>query len=360
MEFFLLPIIVLGLLLTTVLIIFYVERKLSSFIQDRMGPTETGKFGTLQGIADLLKLLQKEDIIPLKSQKLVFKSAPIIIFLAVFAGFCALPISPVLVGNQTAAGVFFVIAIVSIDVVGLVMAGWGSGSKYSLLGSFRAIGQIISYEIPVGLSVLAVVLVSGSLNLWQIASLQANPQEDVWLLGFKFLNVNVSDLKGIFSWNVFANPLLFVFYVIFFISTLAECNRAPFDIPEGESELIGGFHTEYSGIRFGLFFLSEYGMMLLFSVLGAVLFLGAWASPFPNIGSFRLFDYTTGSDESIFRIVVGSFWILMKALLAMIVHVWLRWTLPRLRIDQLMSLCWKYLIPISILLLPLVCVWELL
>ncbi|MFQ3575405.1 MAG: complex I subunit 1 family protein [Cytophagales bacterium] len=358
MEFFLLPVLALGLLLTTVLIIFYIERKLSSFIQDRMGPTETGKFGTLQGVADLLKMLQKEDIVPSKGEKYLFKWAPVVIFLAVFAGFSAMPISPIKIGNQTTAGVFFVLAVVLVDVVGLVMAGWGSGSKFSLIGAFRAIGQIISYEIPVGLSVLSVVLVSGTLNLWEIATIQSSPSEEVYLFGLNSLGLNVSDYKGIFLWNVFSNPLLLIFFVIFFISTLAECNRAPFDIPEGESELIGGFHTEYSGIRFGIFFLSEYGMMLLFSILGAILFWGAWASPLPNFGQVKLFDYTTGHTNSVLGVALGVFWIIFKALIFMTIHVWLRWTLPRLRIDQLMSLCWKYLIPISIFLLPLVCVWK--
>jgi len=345
-------------ILITVLIIFYIERKLSSFIQDRMGPTETGKYGSLQGIADLIKLLKKEDIVPEKSEKIYFKLAPVVIFLAVYVGFSFVPISPMRVANQTPVGLFFMLAIVSFDVVGLVMAGWSSGSKFSMLGAFRAISQIISYEIPVGLSILSVVVLTGTLNLWDIAEMQAYPKENVNLFGLDFMGINVSKVAGIFTWNILLYPILIPFFLIFFISSLAECNRAPFDIPEGESEIIGGFHTEYSGIRFGLFFLGEYAMMLLFCLLAVTLFLGGWASPLPNIGKFHLYDYTTGHSESLIGILKGFFWIYLKTLFLMTIQVWLRWTLPRLRIDQLMSLCWKYLVPISILLLPIACVWN--
>lgn len=360
----LLILIYLTLLLTCVLIIFYAERKLASFIQDRLGPMQAGPYGLLQAVADLLKMIQKEDIIPINADKVLFKLAPFVIFAVVFMGLSVIPLGPNLIASSSKMGVFFVIAIISLDVVGLIMAGYGSGNKYALLGAMRSLAQIISYEIPVGLSVLAVVIACGTIDL-QAICYQQNAQflqsagEKTYLFGISALG-DVSSIGGILTWNIVKSPILIIAYIIFFIGTLAECNRAPFDIPEAESELIAGFHVEYSGFRFAIFFLSEYGMMLLVSLLGAILFLGGWSTPFPNIGFLKLADWTNGDINSVLGKVLGCFWLVSKALIAMLVHIWIRWTFPRLRMDQLMNLCWKYLTPFGIGCVFVAAYWRLL
>jgi NADH-quinone oxidoreductase subunit H len=337
----------------------YLERKVSAFIQDRMGPMEVGKWGLLQLFADLLKLLQKEDIVPAAADRKLFLLAPFVIFVAIFAGYAVIPLGPSLQGSGTWLGVFFLLTIISVDVVGILMAGWGSNNKYSLLGAIRSVAQIVSYEIPLGLSVLCVIMTCQTLNLQQISLLQGifSPTP-VYLFGIT--TIDVSNIGGFLSWNIIQNPLLLVAYVIFFITTLAECNRAPFDLPEGESELVGGYHTEYAGMRWALFMLSEYAMMLLVSFLGAILFLGSWNTPLPNIGSLRLADWTSGSADTLSGNLWGFVWLFLKALLGVMVQMWCRWTLPRLRIDQLMYLCWKVLTPISLLLFVLTAIWRLL
>ncbi len=339
----------------------YLERKISAFIQDRMGPMEVGKWGLLQLIADLIKLLQKEDIVPTAADRRLFLAAPIVIFTAIFAGFAVIPLSSNLIGSTTDTGVFYLMTIVSVDIIGILMAGWGSNNKYSLLGAMRSVAQIVSYEIPLGLAVLCVVVTCQTLDLQQISFQQSTfAAEPNYLFGLKSLNIDVTKVGGFLCWNIFRNPFLCFVYVIFFITTLAEANRAPFDLPEGESELIGGFHTEYSGMRFALLMLSEYGMMLLVSLLGAILFLGSWNSPLPNIGSLRLYDWTSGAPNTIFGNVMGAFWLISKALIAVLIQMWVRWTFPRLRVDQLMYLCWKVLTPASLLLFLISAVWRLL
>lgn len=322
---------------------------------------EVGKWGLLQLFADLLKLLQKEDIVPAAADRKLFLFAPSVIFASVFAGFAVMPLTPDLQGSATAVGVFYLMAIVSFDVVGILMAGWGSNNKYSLLGAMRSVSQIVSYEIPLGLTILCVVMICQSLNLQEISFQQGiYTYEPNYLFGIKALGIDVTEWGGIFSWNILRNPFLLIAYVIFFIATLAEANRAPFDLPEGESEIVAGFNTEYSGMRFALLFLSEYAMMLLVAFLGAILFLGSWNTPFPNIGPVRLADWTSGSPGTVWGNITGAFWLLTKALLAILVQMWIRWTFPRLRVDQLMFLCWKVLTPISILLLLISGVWRLL
>lgn len=339
----------------------YTERKISAFIQDRLGPMEVGKWGVLQLFADLLKLLQKEDIVPAAADRRLFLLAPAIIFASIFAGFAVLPLGPDLQGSATAVGVFYLLAIISFDVVGILMAGWGSNNKYALFGAMRAVAQIVSYEIPLGLTVLCVVMICQTLNLQEISFQQGiYTFETNYLFGLKSLGVDVTGWGGIFSWNILRNPFLLVAYVIFFICTLAESNRAPFDLPEGESELVGGFHTEYSGMRFALLYLSEYTMMLLVSILGAVLFLGSWNTPLPNLGPIRLADWTSGEPSTLWGNLTGMFWLLSKAFLAVLVQMWVRWTFPRLRVDQLMFLCWKVLTPAGLLLLLISGIWRLL
>ncbi len=339
----------------------YTERKISAFMQDRLGPMETGKWGLLQLFADLLKLLQKEDIVPTAADRRLFLLAPAVIFASVFAGFAVLPLTPDLQASGAAVGVFYLMAIVSFDVVGILMAGWGSNNKYSLFGAMRSVAQIISYEIPLGLTILCAVMICQTLDLQEISRQQGIFTTDAnYLFGLKALNINVTDWGGIFSWNIVRNPFLIIAYVIFFICTLAESNRAPFDLPEGESEIVAGFHTEYSGMRFALLYLSEYAMMLLVSFLGAVLFLGSWNTPLPNMGPVRLADWTSGAPGTVWGNVTGAFWLLSKAFLAVLVQMWVRWTFPRVRVDQMMFLCWKVLTPIGLLLLLLSGIWRLL
>ena len=338
----------------------YLERKVSAFIQDRLGPMETGKWGLLQLFADLGKLLQKEDIVPLAADRKLFLIAPLIIFISVFTGFAVIPLAPELAGSGAAAGIFFLLTIVSIDVIGLLMAGWGSNNKFALYGSMRAVAQIISYEIPLGLSILCVVMLSQTLDL-QVISYQQGiyAPENIYLFGIRSWDIDVSQVGGFLTWNIIQNPFLIFAYIIFFIASLAECNRAPFDLPEGESEIVAGFHTEYSGMRWAFFMLSEYGMMLLVSLLGAILFLGSWNTPFPNMGPIRLADWTSGEPGTWMGYLTGAFWLLSKALLGVMVQMWVRWTLPRLRVDQLMYLGWKVLTPIALVLFFISGVWRL-
>jgi NADH-quinone oxidoreductase subunit H len=339
----------------------YLERKISAFIQDRMGPMEVGKWGLLQLFADLLKLLQKEDIVPRAADKWLFLMAPFVIFAAVFAAYAVLPLAPGLTGSGAAVGVFYLLTIVSVDIIGILMAGWGSNNKYALFGAMRAVAQIVSYEVPLGLAVLCVVMLTQTLDLQAISFQQGiYSSEVVYLFGLKSLHLDVTQVGGFLSWNIIRNPFLLIAYVVFFIASLAECNRAPFDLPEGESELVGGFHTEYSGMRYALLMLSEYGMMLLVSLLGAILFLGSWNTPFPNIGPLRLADWTSGEPGTWLGYLTGAFWLLTKALLAVLVQMWVRWTLPRLRVDQLMYLGWKVLTPVGLVLFFVSGVWRLL
>lgn len=354
-------------LLIFVVLAVWTERKVSAFIQDRLGPMEVGHWGLLQTVADLLKLLQKEDIVPAAADRRMFLIAPIIIFTAVFAGFAVLPLTNGWAGSATEVGVFFLLAIVSLDVIGILMAGWGSNSKYSLYGALRSVAQIISYEVPLGLTVLCAAMLSGSLNLQEISFQQGvwvndvigAEQEQLWLFGLPALGVELTDIGGFLTWNVVRMPLFFFVWLIFFIASLAESNRAPFDLPEAESEIVGGYHTEYSGFRWSLIFLAEYGMMLLVSFLGVILFWGSWNTPLPNLEPIRLAEWTSGAPGTVAGHLWGAFWLIGKAMLMILLQMWVRWTYPRLRVDQLMTLSWKYLTPAAILLLLLTGVWRL-
>lgn len=350
----------LGLLLTFGVFALYAERKVAGFIQDRLGPMEVGKYGLAQSIADILKLLQKEDIVPAQSDKVMFKMASIIVFLSVFIAFAVIPFSPAINAVSMETGLFFVIAILTLDVIGILMAGWGSNSKFALLGSMRSVAQVVSYEIPAGISVLCVAAATSSLNLTEITLQQGVSDSSTYLFGLGFTGIEVNTWGGIFTWNIVKMPVLFIAFVIYFISSLAECNRAPFDIPEAESELVGGFHTEYSGFRFAIFFLAEYGMMLLVSLFSVVLFLGGWNTPLPNIGNVQLATYTSGNAGTITATIWAVFWLLSKSLLLVFLQIVIRWTYPRLRVDQLMHLSWKVLTPLSILTLLAVAAWRLL
>ena len=353
---------VLTIILLYAVFVVWAERKVAAFIQDRLGPMEVGPYGILQTIADLVKLLQKEDIIPTGADRFLFRLAPVLIFTAIFAGFATLPLSPEWIGSNADVGVFFMITIVSLDVVGIFLLGWASNNKFSILGSFRAIAQIISYELPLTLSILAVIMVSQTLNLQEISY-----QQGIWfnntnetntaLFGITSLGIDVNAIGGFVSWNAFKYPFLLLAYIVFFITSLAECNRAPFDIPEGESELVAGFHTEYSGFRFAILFLAEYAMMLLVAFLGVVLFFGSWNTALPNIGSLKLAELTSGIPGTMSGNCWGFFWLISKALVIVFLQIVMRWTYPRLRVDQLMNLCWKVLLPLSLLLVILSGIW---
>jgi len=351
---------ILPFLLFYTLLVIYAERKISAFIQDRLGPMETGPYGIVQSVADFIKLIQKEDIVPAKADRVLFKLAPFVIFLAVFVGFSVVPLGPSWPGSGIHSGVFFLLAIVSLDVVGIMIAGWSSNNKYSTLGTFRAVAQIISYEVPLGLSVVCVCMVCQTLDLQEISYQQSHHYSgEQYFLGVSAWGESISTSGGFLTWNVFRMPLLFIAWIIFFISSLAESNRAPFDLPIAESELVSGYHTEYSGFRWASIMLSEYAMMLLVSVLGTVLFFGSWSTPLPNIGAVPLADWTTGETGSFVGISWGIFWLLSKSLLFVVIQIWVRWTFPRLRIDQLMKLSWKYLTPVSLALVILCGFWRL-
>lgn len=323
---------------------------------------EVGKYGLIQTVADLLKLIQKEDIVLKAADRKLFLIAPIVIFIAVFAGFSVLPVTSSWMGAGVEAGIFLLLAVVSLDVIGIIMAGWGANSKYSLIGAMRAVAQIVSYEIPVGLAVISVVIITQTLDLQAISYQQGILVNDYagydnqvnYLFGIKSLGIDITTIGGFLTWNIFRAPVLIPVFVVFFIATLAECNRAPFDLPEAESELVAGFHTEYSGFRWAIVMLSEYGMMLLVSFLGAILFLGSWNTPLPNIGeNILLANWTTGIPGSWSGNFWSVTWLITKTLALVGIQMWVRWTYPRLRIDQLMNLSWKYLTPFAILLVLL-------
>ena len=338
----------------------YAERKVSAYIQNRVGPLETGPLGLFQTAADILKLLTKEKIVPSAADKILFLLAPVLIFVAVFAGFAAVPFGPDWVGTGLNVGLLYVMGIVSIDVIGLIMAGWASNNKYSLLGAIRSVSQILSYEIPAGLALLAGVMMVGSLDLNVISQSQGLYAENTPYL---FGAIDVGDNGGILAWNIVRYPHLIVAWMIFFIASLAECNRAPFDLPEAESEIISGYHTEYTGFRFALMMLAEYTNMLLVGMLGAIVFLGGWNTIFPNIhfGDFTLAlgDWTSGAPGTISGAIWGAVWVILKGFASVFVFMWIRWTLPRFRVDQLMRLSWKVLTPVAFILFVISGAWKL-
>ncbi len=339
----------------------YAERKISAFIQDRLGPMETGPFGLFQTLADVLKLVLKEQITPLSADRWLFVLAPGIIFVAIFAAYAALPLAPGLVGSETSVGLLYIMGIMAVDVIGLLMAGWGANNKYALLGAGRSVAQIVSYEIPAAITLLSAVMMFGSLSLQDITMQQGiYSEEPIYLFGAW----DVTAVGGFLGWSVVRYPHLLIGLLVYFIAGLAESNRAPFDIPEAESELVSGYHVEYSGFRFALVMLSEYGKMMVVSVLAAVIFLGGWNTILPNIQigeavSIPLAQWTSGPAGSIAGALWGSFWLLSKALLGVAVMMWIRWTYPRVRVDQLMFVGWKVLTPTAFVLFLISGVWKL-
>ncbi|NMW24344.1 NADH-quinone oxidoreductase subunit NuoH [Rhodanobacter soli] len=303
--------IVLPLVLAVAMFVYW-ERKVLGWMHVRMGPNKIGPFGLLQAFADVTKLLIKEVILPTKANRFLYYMAPMIALIPALAVWAVVPFSSTMVLSNANAGVLYLLAMTSMGVYGIIIAGWASNSRYALLGAMRSAAQVISYELAMGLCLVCVLVLAGSLNLTEIVNAQAGS-------------------KGIFDW--FWLPLLPVF-VVYFISGVAETNRAPFDVAEGESEIVAGFHVEYSGSAFALFFLAEYANMILVSFLAAVLFMGGWLSPFPASWGF---------------IGHGGFpWLLIKAFLFSFMFLWFRATFPRYRYDQIMRLGWKVFIPIAI------------
>ena len=325
------------LLITFMLLsaIFFVwlERKVSARIQDRLGPTRVGgRFGWLQTLADGLKLLVKEDIIPASADQMLFRLGPYIALAGAFIAFIALPFGDGIVGHNMNVAVFFMLAVMSSEVFGVIMGGYGSGSKWSLFGGMREAAQVVSYEVPRAISVLVPVIVAGTMNLTTIAHQQDGP---IW------------------NWLVFHDPFTFCAFWTFFTCATASCKRAPFDLAEAESELVAGFHTEYSGFRWLLFFMAEYGSMFAVSGIAILLFLGGWnlgVLP-PGQGMVQILGPILGNLINVL-VFISKGWLLV------FVMMWVRWTLPRLRIDQVMMTCLRYLLPISCFLLLGVCVWQ--
>lgn len=325
-----------GLVLPFVLVAVWLERKVSAHMQDRLGPMRVGWHGWLQTIADLIKLIQKEDIIARDNDKALFNIAPVLVFAGSYAAFAAIPLTSIYIGSEIDLGIFFIIGITGLVVAGILMAGWASNNKYSLLGAMRSVAQIISYEIPTILVVLTLVMITGTMSLYTLSEMQTGYFWN-WMI-FGGPDVGIA--------KIFLIPLMLISFMIIYISTLAEVNRTPFDIPEAESELVSGYHTEYSGMKFAMFFLAEYANMFAVSAIVAALFLGGYQSPFGYLGNTLGIEWLIPIEQ--------FFWFVAKGTFFVFVQMWLRWTLPRLRVDQLMALCWKYLIPIAFVNLLLV------
>jgi len=307
------------------LIFIWLERKVSGRIQDRLGPTRVGgKFGWLQTLADGIKLISKEDITPGDADKTLFKLAPYVAFAASFATLLAIPFSANFVAVDVNVGVFFVLAVLGLEVFGVILAGYASGSKWSLFGAMREAAQVVSYEVPLGICVVVPVLICGTMNLTTIGEMQAG---------------------GMHNWLVFHDPFTFCVAIVYFTCAVASVNRAPFDLAEAESELVAGFHTEYSGLRWSFFFMAEYGSMFVVSLLASILFFGAWNGPIPFGITYG--EGTFGWLWGLWGDFLGVNNLIFKAVLGVTIMVWVRWTLPRLRIDQVITTCLKYCVPLA-------------
>lgn len=310
----------------------WAERKVSARIQDRLGPTRTGPIGLLQSLADGIKLITKEDVAPDGADRFLFRIAPYLAFCATFAGFLVLPFGAGLAAEILPIAGLFILAVLASEVFGVLLAGYASGSKWSLFGGVREAAQVVSYEVPRSLCVLVPIALAGTLNLNTIGMYQSG---------------------GFWHWYIFANPFTFAAGILFFVVATASCKRAPFDLAEAESELVAGFHTEYSGFRWSVFFLAEYGSMFAVSGLVVLLYLGGWHT------GFLLFEPTERWGFWLGNLLNAPVFI-VKSTGLIFIMMWLRWSLPRLRIDQVMMTCLKYFLPLACVVLLGACVWQLL
>ena len=328
-----------GFMLVSAVFSVWLERKVAGRIQDRLGPTRVGgKFGWLQTLADGMKLLYKEDLIPATADQMLFRVGPYIALAGSFIAFLALPFGNGIVGVNMNIALFFMLAVMSSEVFGIILIGYGSGSKWSLFGGMREAAQMVSYEIPMALCILVPVIVAGSMNLTEVALRQ----------------------QGIWNWLIFHDPFTFCAFWTYYTCAMASCKRAPFDLAEAESELVAGFHTEYSGFRWLVIFMAEYGSMFAVSGIACLMFLGGWSIGIPweltDVFSDTLGMGTAGwYVGNLLNVVV----FIAKGWFLVFVMMWVRWTLPRLRIDQVMMTCLKYLLPISCVLLMGVSLWQL-
>jgi NADH-quinone oxidoreductase subunit H len=319
-------IVLLGFFLPFAGITSWLERRIAGRMQCRPGPNVNGPQGFLQWIADGIKAMEKEDLMPNDADAPLFKVAPYFVFMGVAATLVAIPFTEHLILADLNIGVFYIIAVTSFVTVGILLAGWSSNNKWSLIGGVRSASQMISYEIPTALSVLTVVLLTGSMSMQDIVKSQG-----FWP----------------WQWHISNNPFMIVMFFIFFISALAEGSRTPFDLPEAESELVSGYNTEYSSIRFALFFLAEWGNLFVIAALTSILFLGGWQAPASMANSLS----TT-------MLTIVQFIIFMtKMSIVVFIVIQLRWTLPRVRVDQLMIICWHYFVPLSLLSILGVSIW---
>ncbi len=308
------------------LVFIWAERKVSGRIQDRLGPTRVGgKFGWLQSLADGIKLIAKEDTMPAGADRMLFRVAPYISLCASLCAYLALPFSDGWVALPIDAGVFFILAVMGLEVFGVILGGYASASKWSLFGAMREAAQVVSYEVPMGLCVVVPVLIAGQLDLVKIGRMQ----------------------EGLFTnWLILHDPLIFCTFWVYFTCATASVNRAPFDLAEAESELVAGFHTEYSGLRWSIFFMAEYGSMFAVSGLAAILFFGGWNGPLP-ITHWLGLTAENGGFAAYLGNFLGMLNFITKATLGVVFMMWVRWTLPRLRIDQVMKTCLKYCTPLA-------------
>jgi NADH-quinone oxidoreductase subunit H len=315
------------------------ERKVAAHMQSRLGPNRVGPIGLLQSVADGAKLLLKEDLCPKDADRFLFRLAPYLAFAPAFAAFLALPFGPEFTFEpRLGAGIFWILAILSVEVMGVILAGWASNNKWSIYGAMREACQMVSYEIPLGISIIVGVMAAGTLNVIQLGNMQGG---------------------GLHTWLIFRNPFVMLAFGTYFVASLASNKRAPFDLPESESELVAGFHTEYSGLRFSFFFFAEYAAMFIIGGIQAALFLGSWNDPFGLIGYYHHQFLQSGNDTGLFFVNVAAACMFTgKAMIIIFVQMWLRWTLPRPRIDQVLYACVKVLLPMSCVLLLGNAMWE--
>jgi NADH-quinone oxidoreductase subunit H len=321
----------------------WAERRVAGRIQSRLGPNRVGPLGLLQSIADGVKLLMKEDLEPADADSMLFHLAPYLVFAPVFAAYLVLPFGPNLTFEpRLNVGVFWLLASLGVEVIGVILAGWASNNKWSIYGAMREACQMVSYEVPLGMSIIIAVMTAGTLNLVQLGLLQGG---------------------GIHTWIICRNPFVFAAFLVYFVAGLASNKRAPFDLPESESELVAGYHTEYSGLRFSFFFFAEYAGMFVVAAIQVALFLGGWNDPLGVVGHWYQQITADPNHVHVASLIVlnliGCGIFVFKCAVIVYVQIWVRWTLPRPRIDQVLYVCVKVLLPLTCVLLLGATLWEL-